>query len=228
MFRHKKLVVLVAPLVAAIWCLNAFAFRYLTDDIAILGIYWSRRQWLHAHIGGGIAPLLIGPILLWIGSCRQHTLVYRLILIPSVLGVAVSGMAVVYLALHTDFGFVVGIGFATAAIAWLISTILAAVAICRSMNEQHREWMIRSFVLTFSFVSFRIFLEIFNLSGRGTLVEQMTASCWLSWSVPLMISEMLLQGGKIFAHVERPAPVQTGWSPAADGSSTYKPLNHST
>jgi hypothetical protein len=223
MFRHKRLVVLAAPLVAAIWCLNAFAFRYLTDDIAILGIYWSRRQWLHAHIGGGIAPLLIGPILLWIGSCRQHTLVYRLVLIPYVLGVAISGTAAAYLALHTDFGFVVGIGFATAAVAWLSSTILAVVAICRSMNEQHREWLIRSFVLTFSFVAFRIFVEIFNLSGRGNLVEQMTASCWLSWSVPLMIAEIFLQGGKIFAHVEHPAPVQTTWPSAPNASSITNP-----
>jgi len=200
MLRDRKLLVLVAPTLVALWCLNAFAFRYLTDDMGTLGIYWSRRQWLHAHIVGGMMTPLLGPLQLWLGSNRRHILGHRIAVVGYVMGVAISGPAALYLALHTDFGFVVGMGFATMAVAWLTSTMLATVAICRGMIEQHREWMTRSCVITFAFVSFQILLEIFNLSGRGTLVEQMSAACWLSWSVPLMVTEAVLQGRKIFAH----------------------------
>src|SRR5262249_2470528 len=159
------------------------------------------------------------------GSHRQHNLIYKIPLVFYVLGVATSATAGIYLALHTDFGFVVASGFATAGVVWWFSTMLATVAICRGMSDQHREWMFRSFVIAFSFVLFRILLEIFNLWGRGTIVEQMTASCWLSWSVPLTFTEMVLQGRKIFAPMKRPQSAHS-WAATPDPPSNYESLQH--
>src|SRR5215510_3028861 len=71
------------------------------------------------------------------------------------------------------------------ACAWLISTSLATIAILRRMAQQHHEWMIRSYVVTFGFITFRALIMIFDLARVGTLVDRMTAASWLAWSVPL-------------------------------------------
>src|SRR5262249_49889420 len=80
-----------ALLLVGIWFLNTFAIRYLTDDAGILGIYWSRRQWLHTHIVAGALPLLLGPILLWLGLERRSKPLHHIVLAGYVLGTAISG-----------------------------------------------------------------------------------------------------------------------------------------
>ena len=117
------------------------------------------------------------------------------------MGVAISSLTAFYLSLNNDFGWVFGLGFNTMAIAWMISTAFAVIAVCRRLMEQHREWMIRSYVITFAFVFFRVAVEILQIVKVGTLSEQLTAASWLCWTVPLMLTELILQGRKIFRPV---------------------------
>ena len=83
------------------------------------------------------------------------------------------------------------------ALAWIITTGLATIAICRELIPQHREWMIRSYVVTFGFVTFRVMADVLEIGRVGTLTEQLTAASWFCWSVPLLITEGILQGRKI-------------------------------
>ena len=85
------------------------------------------------------------------------------------------------------------------ALAWVVSTAMALMAIGYHMVEQHREWMIRSYVLTFGFVTFRVFLQICQVAGVGKTLEQMTAASWFSWTIPLLVTEWVIQARKIVA-----------------------------
>jgi hypothetical protein len=198
---HKA--VLLAPMAAALWFLNLFAFQYLEVDRDRFGIYWPRHEWLFVHIVAGMLALFLGPIQLWLGLNRQNKLLHRILGGGYVLAVLVSASAAFYLARHTDFGWVFGMGLTAMSVAWIISTAFAAIAICRHLIEQHREWMIRSYVLTFGFVTFRVFTLALQLRGIGTTLEQMTAASWFSWSAPLLITECLIQGRKILAPQKR-------------------------
>jgi hypothetical protein len=62
--------------------------------------------------------------------------------------------------------------------------------------------MIRSCVITFAFVIFRIVVAVLAMARIGTFTEQMTAASWLSWTVPILITESILQGRKIFSKVK--------------------------
>ena len=59
--------------------------------------------------------------------------------------------------------------------------------------------MIRSYVLTFAFVTFRIPFGVLGVAGVGTTAEQLAAASWFCWAAPLLLTEALLQGRKIFA-----------------------------
>jgi Predicted membrane protein (DUF2306) len=92
-----------------------------------------------------------------------------------------------------------GAGLASLATAWILTTGLALAAIWRHLYEQHKEWMVRSYVVTTAFVSFRLLVTVLQAVGVGTAIERLTASSWFCWAVPLLITEALLQGRKIVA-----------------------------
>jgi len=201
--------ILAIPTIIALWFVNSSAFTYLTVGPESYGIFKPRHDWLYAHIVTGIVALLFGPVQLWLGANHRTAFVHRVLGVVYVIGVGVAGVSAFYLASHTDFGWVFGVGFATGALAWMVSTAFAVVAICRKMVEEHRNWMIRSCVLTFAFVTFRVVLGTVKMFGIGTISEQMTASAWLSWSVPFMMVELVLAGRKIFARKPKPAKSTT-------------------
>ncbi len=197
--QSRATTLLIATGTAALWFLNTRAFRYFTISQDTYGIYWGRRQWVLAHVVAGTAALMLGPIQLWLGLNRRTTVLHRVSGAAYVAGVAVGSVAAVQLALKTDFGWVFGTGLFSMALAWFMTTALATIAVWRKLIVQHREWMIRSYVVTFGFVTFRIVAGILAAAHVGTMPDQLTAASWLCWSVPLLITEAILQGRKILA-----------------------------
>ena len=199
-----SIIVFGAPTVVGLWFVSSFALNYLTSDPSRFGIYAPRREWLTAHVAAGVAALLLGPAQLWLGLNRRTKSLHRIAGIAYVAAVAVSGAAAFYLAAHTDFGWVFGMGLTTMAATWMLSTVLAILAILCHQAQQHREWMIRSYVLTFAFVTIRCVEALLDIMKGGNIVDRMSAAAWLGWIMPLVVTEALMQGQKIFA---RPATV---------------------
>jgi uncharacterized membrane protein len=151
--------------------------------------------------------LLTGPVQLWLGISNRARNVHRRLGRIYVAAIAIGSVAAFYLAAHTTLGWGFGTGISGLAIAWIVTTTLAIVAIRRGLVEQHREWMIRSYVVTFAFVTFRAMWATLQAAGVGTLSEQLAMSSWFCWAVPLLIVETILQGRRILGpHQPRPSP----------------------
>lgn len=181
----------------AVGFLVMFAVPYLAPDAARAAAYASRRGWLLVHIAGGTVALLVGPLQLWLGLSGRHVDGHRRLGLVYLGSIAISAPAAVYLALHTPFGWVFGMGLLGLAGAWILTTALAVAAIRRGQVQQHREWMIRSYVVTFGFVTFRALVGVLQAAGIGTQLEQLAAASWFCWAVPLLVTEAVLQGRKI-------------------------------
>jgi hypothetical protein len=154
--------------------------------------------WLLAHIWAGAVALLTGPVQLWLGLGERAMHVHRRLGFAYVGCVSVGAVAAFYLAAHTRLGWVFGAGLTGLGVAWLVTTMLALAAVIRGRIEQHREWMIRSYIVTFAFVTFRALWGALQAAGIGTLQEQLALSSWFCWAVPLFVNEAVLQGRKIF------------------------------
>lgn len=187
------------PIIIAAWFFYGFALKYFTLEPDRYGIYWDRHEWLYAHVLAGVFALLLGPGQFWLGLNHRTSTVHRTMGVMYVLSVGVSGASAFYLAAHNDFGWVFGLGLASMSAVWIVATALATIAICLRQVEQHREWMIRSYTVTFGFVTFRVLYEVLDAMELGTMVERMTAASWLAWAMPLFITETILQGRRIFA-----------------------------
>ena len=94
--------------------------------------------------------------------------------------------------------FTFGVGLLGLAMAWLLTGGMAFWAVKHRNFVQHREWMVKSYVVTCGFTTYRIFgdtiRDYFQLSDA---VDMSGIMAWACWSVPLLITEVILQAKKI-------------------------------
>lgn len=197
--RRVLAVLLSLTALAAVWFVAGAAVPYFLSSSYGPPEYAPRRGWLLLHIVGGIIALLTGPVQLWLGLSDRGMEWHRRMGIGYMTGVAIGSLGAFYLATHTDFGWIFGAGLFGLATAWVTTTTLAYLAIKRSLIDQHKEWMIRSYVVTFAFVTFRIGDLTMQAAGIGEPLQNIAFLSWASWTLPLLVTEAILQGRKIFA-----------------------------
>ena len=73
---------------------------------------------------------------------------------------------------------------------------MAFIQIRKGRITQHKEWMIRSYVVTFAFVLFRFIDELESVRALGSFVERGATEIWVSWAVPLLIVELFISWNK--------------------------------
>jgi hypothetical protein len=188
---------LVLSLVVGLTFVVGFVVPYLRLTPEAFGPYLQKRGWILLHISAGTIALLLGPFVLGLGMARRSMTLHRRLGYGYLTAIAFGSIAAFYLAAHTDISWVFGAGLTGLAISWIVTTGLAFLAIRKRLIIQHKEWMIRSYVVTFAFVNFRIFVGILTAAHVGTLVEQLSAASWFCWAFPLMLTEAVLQGRKI-------------------------------
>ena len=194
--RSRAVVLTLATVVAALFVVQN-AVPYIVPDALHAARYTTTRPWLLVHIACGAVALLAGPVQLWLGLARRSLQLHRRLGMTYVASVAVGSIAAFGLAAQTRLGWVVGAGLSGLGTAWLVTTGLAVLAIRRGLIAQHQEWMIRSYVVTFAFVTFRAFWAGLQAMGVGTMPEQLAAASWFCWAAPLLVTEAVMQGRKI-------------------------------
>ncbi|MGZ5503828.1 MAG: DUF2306 domain-containing protein, partial [Chthoniobacterales bacterium] len=137
-----------------------------------------------------------------------------------IISVAVSCLTAVYLVATTRRGLVFGSALGALTLAWITTTSLAYLAIMRRQFQQHWEWMIRSYILTFVFVTFRLMVMGMKALKIGDSSERLTIAIWLCWIGPLLIAEVIMQGRKIFRPTKaRQHPFHAGHPVATEENS---------
>jgi hypothetical protein len=197
--RRRPGAVLIVATVAAVIFVAGFALPYLTLDEARFGHFWPRRWWLVAHLSFGIIALLLAPVQIWLGTARRQMRVHRRLGWLFLAMIACSSLAAIGLIVQNDVSWVYGLGLTGLVAAWLTTAGFAFVAIRRRRIDLHREWMIRAAVVTYAFVWFRLVLGTTIALDIGTMNERFTLAAWSCWSVPLLVTEVVLQRKRLRA-----------------------------
>lgn len=180
----------------AVWFLAQHALRFAHWDPAHYGRYWGMRGWIALHVLGGIVALACGPFQLWSGLRRQTAAAHRMrgrVYVGAVLLGSIGG---IWIAVTSPAFPALGPPLIMLAAAWLATTGLAWAAIVRGEVALHKEMMIRSYVVTFAFVFFRAFAELPVLTHLS-LPDRYATIGWLCWTLPLLVTELIIQGRKI-------------------------------
>ena len=172
------------------------ALRYFALDEMVFGRFWPRKLWLLAHITGGIVALLLGPVQFWPGLRRKALAAHRWtgrLYLMGVLTAAGSAFHLAFFIPPDEGGWPAGVALFTLACVWLTASAMALVAIRGGLVGIHKEWMIRSYVLTFAFVTLRWWGDFPVISSTGTVTERIVTISWVGWALPLLVTQMIFE-----------------------------------
>lgn len=170
------------------------AWIYAQPIIALTGIasHAEHGAIIYVHALGGVGMLVLGAAALYIGwtrkAFRRHRWFgYSYLLVGGVGAAAALTLSV--LSPHPPASLYVATG--TLAAAWLAVAFMALRAAWNRRFDSHRDWMVRSYVLSWTFVGCRManVLTLFPALGG----EAVTAQIWMFWIVPYLLCEIALQ-----------------------------------
>jgi hypothetical protein len=148
----------------------------------------------YVHVCTSIFVLLFGFMQFF--SFKTHTgrLVHRFAgyqYIVLLLGFAApSGL---YMGWHANGGVASKISFIVLGLLWAITTILAFVKIKKGQVAAHRSWMVRSFALTLSAITLRLWKVVIVFLFQPPPMDVYKIIAWLGWVPNLIIAEILIR-----------------------------------
>ena len=83
------------------------------------------------------------------------------------------------------------IAFAATATAWLMTAAVAVAAVLKRRLSTLRSWMLRNYLVTLAPVTFRLLLPAASSLGLTPSPELIAIRLWASWSLPLLIFEVV-------------------------------------
>lgn len=181
--------------VAALLCLGValVSYRYLGGggQKEILGNGFA-RPWLYLHVAGAATALLLVPFQLVKRWRVRGNLVHRWTGRVYVTGCWVGGAGGLVSAFGSFAGPVATAGFATLAVIWIAMNVQGWRTARAGRYAAHREWMLRSFALTFGAVTLRLYLPLAMVLHLPFL-EAYRVIAWLAWVPNLLAAEWYLR-----------------------------------
>ena len=185
-YRHARVDALIGIAVVSsavfIWLIAvpAFGSQRLARHLGHLPV-------LYGHIINGGVMLIAGAIALRIGLTRDWFRWHK----PAGYTYLASGSVASVSALVRSFDTAHTPGLATGTLAavWLAFSAMAFRAIRNRRIDQHRAWMIRSYVAAWTFVFCRFWTRVMPSELQGGETDMI----WTTWVMPLFLTEILLQ-----------------------------------
>jgi hypothetical protein len=196
-----KLLATAAILVIAVAFVLKYVFRYYlnynpaayNDPMLGAANYWAQRGWLLMHMTGGMVALLAGPWQFWTGFRARYARLHRWTGRLFLGGVAVGAMGAYHMAIVTTFGWAFGFSLFGLATAWVTTAGMAYYAILKRRVSIHKDWMVRAYVVTFAFVTFRLLNDYGPTSHLQPDNDRAITIGWACWVLPLLVAEVVLQ-----------------------------------
>jgi uncharacterized membrane protein len=184
------------------WLMLRIVLQYVppSDDVAFLQIkqdiigiaHW--RIAFFTHVFSSMFVLFAGFTQFWRGILRHapalHRWMGRLYIFDVLL---VTGPASFIMALYANGGLSSRLAFSILAILWMSTTGIAFRQVLRRKFASHREWMIRSYALTLSAVSLRLWKMALAFLFHPHPMDLYRMISWLGWVPNLLLAEWLIR-----------------------------------
>ncbi|VAV86192.1 hypothetical protein MNBD_BACTEROID02-228 [hydrothermal vent metagenome] len=174
------------------------ALPYFGFDPEVFGRFLEYKWALIGHVSGGLLAITIGPFQFWKAFRTKYNKIHRTLGIIYLVAIVIASLSATYLswtsalAVHWTWA----ISLQGLAFVWISTVAMAYRAVRLHRYKIHREWMIRSYVVTFGFVTFRWLNELAVSYELGNFIERGPTLIWVCWAIPLFITEMVLQWNK--------------------------------
>ncbi len=172
------------------------SFRSDVDFLLTKQHLIANRIWTYAfylHITASIWVLLAGAVQFNRDFRKKYPKFHKLIGKTYVaIVLCISAPTGLVMAVYANGGIWAKISFVLISIFWWLFTWKGFAKIKESKITGHQHWMYRSYALTLSAVSLRLYSlvlpHLFHLNGR----QQYILIAWLSWTINLLLVEVMI------------------------------------
>ena len=158
------------------------ALPYFGFNEDFFGKWWDYKWSLMGHISGGLLAITIGPFQFWKAFRNKYLTTHRLfgrIYLTAILIASVSAIHLAWTtALQTHWTW--ALALQGLAFGWIVTASMAYISVRRGRIQQHKHWMIKSYVVTFAFVTFRWLVDLPLISHLGNFGERAPTAVWIS------------------------------------------------
>ncbi|MEQ3661686.1 MAG: DUF2306 domain-containing protein [Flavobacterium sp.] len=145
------------------------------------------------HVYTSIFLVLIGWIQFWPFFRKKYTNLHRLIGKFYILIILMfSGPSALIMGYHANGGTFSKISFIILSILWILFTYLSFYHAKNLNFEEHQKFAIRSFALTLSAISLRLFKYIIVFLFHSPPMDTYRIVSWLGWVFNLIIAEIII------------------------------------
>jgi len=200
MIRLKKIVWFVAAALAVI--VGIYPTTYFLIDMSdgfsssksaevLASQLWNTSFYTHIAFGG--IALFLGWMQFSPKFRATNMGLHRTIGKIYVVSVLLSGITGLYISLYASGGIATKLGFFLLSTAWIITTTLAYTTIRKKKVTEHRNWMIRSYALTFAAVTLRLWMPLLYAVIQPELgIDPYTIVAWLCWVPNLIFAQYII------------------------------------
>jgi len=199
----KKLIhiLLLAALAWGCWLMIdlSLPYRAMRPNVDFLltkqNVYHDKiwRISFYSHVFTSILVLVVGLTQFSKKILGQYTQVHRMVgWVYFVTVLLISGPAAFVMALKANGGLAARTSFTLLSVIWYGCTLMALIRVKQKDFDGHAEWMIRSYALTLSAISLRVYAYLFdylhiNFPPRDVYITV----AWLSWVPNLLVAEII-------------------------------------
>lgn len=180
--------------------ITTFAYLSFRTDIGFLLAkqdFINNKAWMTAfyiHISSSILVVLTGPFQFVKALRNKYLRLHRVlgkIYVGSILFLAApSGF---YMGLFANGGIGAQIGFVLLSFLWFGFTFLAYKSVKEKKISQHKKWMIRSYALSFSAVTLRLYVPLLSLGFGLEHDFVVVITSWINWIPNLLVAEWIIR-----------------------------------
>lgn len=157
------------------------------------------RYSFYIHVFSSILIIISGLFQFSKTILNKYTRIHRISgFVYLVTTLLISGPAALVMSFYANGGYPAQTSFVLLSILWLGSTFLGYYYLRKKEYEKHGKWMVRSYALTLSAVSLRLYSYLFNVF-QLTLnpVDLYILLSWASWIPNLLVAEILIKRGLV-------------------------------
>ncbi|MDH5161677.1 DUF2306 domain-containing protein [Heyndrickxia oleronia] len=167
-----------------------------------LSTFWYIVLFIHAATS--VVALVIGPLTISRRFREKNISRHRILGRIYMVGILFGGPSGLYLSFYATGGLVGKTGFGLLSIFWMLSAYNAFNRVKNMQIQEHQNWMIRNYSLTFAAVTLRIWLPLFVwLFGLENFELSYAVISWLAWVPNLIMAEVVIKQNLWKSHYQK-------------------------
>lgn len=157
------------------------------------------RYSFYIHVFSSVFIVLCGLLQFSKTILKKHVIIHRISGFSYlILLLLISGPAALVMSLYANGSYPAQISFVLLSIFWLGTTLMAYLFLRKKDYQKHGNWMLRSYALTLSAVTLRLYSYLFDVFHHTFHpVDLYVLLAWLSWIPNLLVAEILIKKGTI-------------------------------